>query len=94
MAKSLIAALTTDWEPTKYQDQYQTALMEMIERKVQHRTQDEPVAKPRPASNVVDLVSVLQESLQKATKREKAPGVSKGRKTTSALVKQKRRSAA
>ena len=31
MAKKLIDAMTTEWEPTKYKDQYQTAVMEMIE---------------------------------------------------------------
>src|SRR4030095_7000248 len=35
MAKALIEAMTTDWEPTKYKDQYQTAIMELIEEKAQ-----------------------------------------------------------
>ena len=64
MAKKLIDAMTTEWEPTKYKDQYQTAVMEMIENKAAHRA---PSAKPettRAPSNVVDLVAVLQQSLQ------------------------------
>ena len=55
MAKKLIDAMTTEWEPTKYKDQYQTAVMEMIENKAAHRA---PSAKPettRAPSNVVDL---------------------------------------
>jgi hypothetical protein len=38
MAKKLIDAMTTEWEPTKYKDQYQTAVMEIIENKAAHRT--------------------------------------------------------
>lgn len=34
MAKKLIDAMTTEWEPTKYKDQYQTAVMEMIENPI------------------------------------------------------------
>ena len=103
MAKSLISAMTTDWEPTKYEDQYQQAVMEMIEQKAQHREPAAPALKPRPGGNVVDLLAVLQESLQKAGKKEPATPTArkertaaptKGRRTTSALVKQKRRSAA
>jgi hypothetical protein len=30
--------MTTEWEPTKYKDQYQTAVMEIIENKAAHRT--------------------------------------------------------
>lgn len=102
MAKSLIGAMTTDWEPTKYQDQYQQAVMEMIEQKVQHREPEAPPLKPRAAGNVVDLLAVLQESLQKAGKKdrpsspakERGSSPAKGRRTTSSLVKQKRRTAA
>ena len=43
MAKKLIDAMTSEWEPTKYKDQYQTAVMEMIENKAAHR---EPSAMP------------------------------------------------
>ena len=93
MAKSLVAAMTTDWEPQKYKDQYQNALMEMIEEKVQHRAPKAAPAAPRPAGNVVDLLAVLQESLQKAAKtKPSAQGA--GRRKTSTLLKQKRRSAA
>jgi DNA end-binding protein Ku len=92
MAKSLIAAMTTEWEPTKYQDQYQSAVMEMIEQKVQHRPSEAPPVRPR-QSNVVDIVALLQESLQKTAKK-KAPTPAKAPRSTSALVKQKRRSAA
>ena len=93
MAKKLIDAMTTEWEPTKYKDQYPTAVMEMIENKAAHRA---PSAKPettRAPSNVVDLVAVLQQSLQNAGTRKKQPERESRPKST-ALVKQKRRTAA
>jgi argininosuccinate synthase len=52
-----------------------------------------PVA-PRMASNVVDLVAVLQESLQKVGTRKTEPKSSSRVRSANSLVKQKRRSAA
>jgi DNA end-binding protein Ku len=99
MAKALIASMTAEWEPTKYEDQYQTALMEMIEEKAKLRPPSQKPAPPRVMSNVVDLVSVLQESLRKqatatatATATKKAKTATRA-KSTSALVKQRRRAA-
>ena len=36
MAKKLIDGMTTKWNPDKYQDEYKTQLMAMIEEKVKH----------------------------------------------------------
>ena len=90
----LIEQMAADWEPQKYKDQYTTALMEMIEQKARKKLPaGKPVA-PRVAPNVVDLVSVLQESLQKVGTR-KSPEKPAGRlRSTNALLKQKRRAAA
>jgi DNA end-binding protein Ku len=94
MATALIDAMTTEWEPTKYKDQYQTAVMELIEEKAQQR---EPAAKPqapRVLPNVVDLVAVLQESLQRAGTNKKRPAKTAAARSTASLVKQKRRAVA
>ena len=95
MATALIDAMTTEWEPTKYKDQYQTALMQLIEEKAQKRA---PVAKPtapRVQPNVIDMVAVLQQSLQRAGLKTKASnGRTASTKSTSALVKRRRRSVA
>jgi len=97
MATALIDAMTSDWDPTKYEDQYQTALMKLIEEKAQKRT---PTAKPvvaRVQPNVIDMVAVLQQSLQRAGLKKKSAN-SNGRaavsRGTSSLVKRKRRTAA
>ncbi|MGI8890317.1 MAG: Ku protein [Chthoniobacterales bacterium] len=94
MASALIEAMTTDWEPTKYQDQYQTALMQMIEEKAQKRTPTPKTAEPRVQPNVIDMVAVLQQSLQRAGVKKKAGSRSNGSKSTSSLVKRRRRSIA
>ncbi len=95
MAQTLIESMSVPWEPDKYRDEYRTAVMEMIEQKAKKR---EIAEKPAPAprtTNVVDLVKVLQESLNRnqalKPKRTSAPN---GNRSTSSLVRQKRRAAA
>src|SRR5712691_762948 len=87
MATALIDAMTAEWEPTQYKDQYQNAIMELIEQKAQKRAPITKPQKPRSLPNVVDMVAVLQESLQRAGNRKKTSGA----RSTAALVKQKRR---
>lgn len=94
MAKTLIQQMAADWEPEKYQDQYTTALMEMIEQKARKKPPSGKPVAPRMAPNVVDLVAVLQESLQKVGNRKTQPKSSGHARSTNALVKQKRRPAA
>jgi DNA end-binding protein Ku len=95
MAQSLIESMSVPWEPEKYRDEYRTAVMEMIEQKAQHK---EVAGKPTPAvraTNVVDLVKVLQESLNRnQSLKPKRNGARAASRSTSSLVKQKRRVAA
>jgi DNA end-binding protein Ku len=95
MAQSLIESMSEPWEPEKYRDEYRTAVMEMIEQKAQHK---EVAGKPTPAvraTNVVDLVKVLQESLNRnQSLKPKRNGSRAASRSTSSLVKQKRRAAA
>jgi DNA end-binding protein Ku len=95
MAHSLIESMSGKWEPEKYRDEYRTALMELIEQKAAHK---EIAAKPVPAvraTNVVDLVKVLQESLNRnQAVKPKRNGTRPAKRSTSSMVKQKRRVAA
>jgi DNA end-binding protein Ku len=95
MAQSLIDSMSVSWEPEKYRDEYRTAMMEVIEQKAQHK---EIAGKPVPAvrtTNVVDLVKVLQESLNRnQSLKPKRNGARSARRSTASLVKQKRRVAA
>ena len=67
MARALVASMSGKWEPEKYRDDYKEALEKLIEQKVEKG--DEATSKPahRPkATNVIDLVSVLQKSLEQS----------------------------
>jgi DNA end-binding protein Ku len=68
MAKALIGSMTSKWDPEKYHDDYREAVMKVIEEKVEHGGEDieeKPKKAPKP-TKVIDLVSVLQQSLEKA----------------------------
>jgi DNA end-binding protein Ku len=97
MAQALIDSMSSEWQPEKYRDQYRDALMEVIEQKAKNKALPaaEPAAAPR-ATNVVDLVKVLQESLNRtqSVRQKRTASVSSRARSTSALVKQKRRTAA
>lgn len=69
MATSLIDLLTEEeFDPRQYKDEYQTALMEMIEAKI---AGEEIVEAPEPSkpSKVVDLMAALRASVEAAEKK-------------------------
>jgi DNA end-binding protein Ku len=69
MAKQLISSMTEKWDPDLYNDDYHEALEKLIEDKIEHGDKAAPKpAKKRKPTNVIDLVSVLQESLQQSGK--------------------------
>jgi DNA end-binding protein Ku len=79
-ALMLVDQLTTTFDPEKYNDDYRTALMELIEeKKTGKHTVTATEKQPAPATNVTDLMSALQASLDKtkskkpATRKRKAP---------------------
>jgi DNA end-binding protein Ku len=77
MARQLISSMTTDWKPEEYTDDYHEALEKLIEEKIEHPDKHLPKpAKTRKPSNVIDLVSVLQKSLQQ-TKTKVSPKTSR-----------------
>ena len=65
MAKQLIQSMTSEWHPEQYTDEYHKALEKMIDEKIEHGDEESPApAKKKKPTNVVDLVSVLQQSIQ------------------------------
>jgi DNA end-binding protein Ku len=71
MALSLVKSMADRWQPQKYHDEYKDALLKLIEQKIKARGKSLPRLKSarQPASGkIVDLVSILQESLQQAQK--------------------------
>src|SRR5207302_9185912 len=83
--------------PEKYRDEYRDAVMEMIETKAKNKTLPAaPAATPR-STNVVDLVKVLQESINRSQSgrvKRGGNGASGRQRSAPTLVKQKRRAAA
>jgi DNA end-binding protein Ku len=79
MATALIDSMSAKWNPEKYKDDYREALMEVIEEKVEaggKEIEEKPKRAPKP-TKVIDLVKVLQQSLEqtgKAKTKSKARG--------------------
>ena len=81
MAKSLIGSMTSKWQPEKYKDDYRKALMDVIEEKVEaggKEIEEKPKKPPKP-TKVIDLVSVLQKSLEQTGTKKKATAKSRGK---------------
>ncbi len=83
MAQALIKSMTAKWDPEKYTDDYKEALMEVIEEKVESggKELEEKPKKKEPSSKVIDLVAVLQQSLEQSKGGKKTKGRKKSAKT-------------
>jgi DNA end-binding protein Ku len=82
MAKSLVDSMSSKWQPEKYKDDYREALMEVIEEKVEaggKEIEEKPRKAPKP-TKVIDLVSVLQKSLEESGAKRKTTARSRGKK--------------
>lgn len=70
MANALVDSMSSKWNPEKYHDDYREALMEVIEEKVEaggKEIEEKPKKAPKP-TKVIDLVKVLQQSLEQTGK--------------------------
>jgi DNA end-binding protein Ku len=95
MAQALVDSMSVPWEPEKYKDEYRGAVMELIEQKAKNKKLPAPPAAAPRSTNVVDLVKVLQESLNRSQSvRVKRSGNGARGRSASPLVKQKRRAVA
>lgn len=67
MAMALVDSMTDHWDADKYTDEYRSALLQLIHEKIEHGGKLPPGTGPkkRTPTKVVDLVSVLQESLER-----------------------------
>lgn len=72
MAARLIESMTAEWQPEIYHDDYHEKLLKLIEEKVRRGGQKVPApTKARKPANVIDLVSVLQQSIKETQGRRK-----------------------
>ncbi len=71
MAEQLIGAMTGDFDPAQYRDEYREALMQIIESKVEgHEVKAAPAAEE--PSNLVDLMAALEASVKAAKSAREA----------------------
>ncbi|HET7027927.1 MAG TPA: Ku protein [Candidatus Limnocylindrales bacterium] len=72
MASQLIDAMTGEFDPTQYRDEYREALMQVIESKIEGREtiEVEPAEEP---TKLVDLMAALQASVNAATSSRSKP---------------------
>jgi DNA end-binding protein Ku len=72
MAQQLIDALSTEFEPEKYRDEYREQLLEIIEQKAAGAEVIEMPERPAAAANVTDLMAALEASIASAKKEKQA----------------------
>lgn len=65
MAKQLVAAMTGEFEPQNYKDEYREALMKVIDAKVEGKQIVEP-APVEESGNLIDLMAALEASVNAA----------------------------
>ncbi len=66
MAEQLVEAMTEEFDPARYKDDYREALLKVIEAKIEgvEVAQPEPVEE---STNIVDLMKLLEASVKAAT---------------------------
>jgi DNA end-binding protein Ku len=73
MAKKLIDSMSGKWNPDIYRDDYHEILERVIEEKARKGGKSPTAPKWHPkAANVIDLVSVLQQSIQHAQRKSRS----------------------
>jgi DNA end-binding protein Ku len=88
------------FEPEKFTDEYREAVMAMIDARVAGESVAAPEAKKPAATNVVNLMDVLQRSLEQTRARTTAPAkhakpaAAKAVKKSAAAAKPKRKKTA
>lgn len=66
MAKLLIDQLSGDYDPADYEDDYATAVKELVAAKVAGGEVQAPAAEAEDSGEVVDLLAALAKSVEKA----------------------------
>src|SRR5947209_17884269 len=93
MATALIDGMSAKWNPEKYKDDYREALMEVIEEKVEaggKEIEEKPKKALKP-TKVIDLVKVLQQSLEKTGAKKKTAARSRAKQKQPAKRSEERR---
>jgi len=74
LAGQLVAAIATDWEPSRYRDSYRDDLLALIARKAEGESVAPATETSAPtAAQIIDIVDLLKQSIEE-TRREHASG--------------------
>jgi DNA end-binding protein Ku len=65
-AVNLVKALSTDWDPTRYQDCYRERLLDVIRRKERHERITAPAPSREEQGAPADIMAALRASLERA----------------------------
>ena len=91
MAKQLVSAMTGEFEPEKYHDEYRDALLKVIEAKIEG-TEVEEIEPVEEGGNLVDLMAALEASVKAnkaAREGEKPVSVAEAKKKRAARTTKK-----
>ena len=78
MAEQLIEAMSGDWQPEKYRDEYREDLLKLIDNKIKRgqaktiEPMEAPEAARKPSGKVIDIMHLLKQSVDQQ-RRKTAP---------------------
>jgi len=75
IAENLVDTMVSDWNPNKYRDEYREDLVKLIDKKVRSGQtkaieKAEPAVRPERRGNVIDMMHLLRQSVDKIRKKE------------------------
>jgi DNA end-binding protein Ku len=73
MAKQLVSAMTAEFDPAQYKDEYREALETIIQAKVEGKETVE-IEQPEESGNLIDLMAALEASVKDAKARRETSG--------------------
>jgi DNA end-binding protein Ku len=82
MARQLVQALTGEFDPARYKDEYREALLQVIENKIAGLPVEAPAPEPE-TSKLTDLMSVLEASVAAARAEAAEPPAEAGSRAQS-----------
>ena len=91
MAQQLIEALSNEFDPSKYHDEYREQLMTLIDQKAEGAEIIELPERPAAASNVTDLMAALEASIAGQPERSGGRFIQRARRARPAAMRRCRR---
>jgi DNA end-binding protein Ku len=74
VSKQLVEALATEWDPSRFADEYREELLRVIAERTPERIEEPPSDVPVPEARVGELLEALRRSVEEAKARRKPKG--------------------